>query len=889
MPALTPMLSQYQRVKDAYPGCLVLFRLGDFYELFGADAELAARELKITLTARDAGQGQRIAMCGVPHHAAEGYIAELVHKGHRVAICEQLEDPRTAKGVVKRDVVRVVTPGTLLDQTPEQKRYLASLAVQRGIYGLAACDLSTGEFICTQFTEGNPDALLTELARLRPSELLQAGLPDALRARLAELEIYEPETDPRLFAPEQARRALLDHFDIFSLAAFGCEHWPEATTAAGAIIAYLAETQKTTLEHITRLQPYSTSAYMVLDAATRRNLELTRTLRSEQRTGSLLWVLDRTATAMGARLLRQWLEQPLLTGDEINRRLDTVDDMVRAHVLRAELGDSLRQVYDVERLTGRIALGTANGRDMLALGRSLQHLPQIVASAAELAQATATLQLVARLDPCAEIAEDIVTTLVDEPPVSVSEGGLIRAGYHPEVDQLRAACQDGQTWVAELEQAERERTGIKSLKVGFNRVFGYYIEVTKANLALVPADYSRKQTLAGGERFVTPALKEKEAMILGAEERLAGLEYELFCALRQRVSAHIARLQAVAQALAELDVFRALADVASERRYCRPVINTAGRIAVKAGRHPVVEATLAGEQFVPNDIDLDTATRQIIVLTGPNMAGKSTYLRQTALIVLMAHIGSFVPAETADIALVDRIFTRIGAADDLSTGQSTFMVEMNEVANIMHNASEQSLVILDEVGRGTSTFDGLSIAWAVTEYLHDSAHCRPLTLFATHYHELTELARLLSRVHNASVAVCEEQGRVVFLRRIVAGGANRSYGIDVARLAGLPPAVIETARRVLTELESSEESRLTHELMTGELLPAPPRSQPAAPRRQSQRHPLQQLPLFTPAAPDPLVKELAGLDIDNLTPLAALSLLYDLRNRAKTALPDKGA
>lgn len=878
--AATPMLVQYQRIKEEYPGCLLFFRLGDFFELFGEDAELAARELKITLTSREAGKGRRIPMCGVPHHAVDNYIAELVHKGYRVAVCEQLEDPRTAKGVVKRDVVRVVTPGTILDQQPDQNRYLAAIAAQRYIVGLAACDLSTGEFICTQLTGDKPwDAALAELSRLGPSELLVADIPSDFRESLSELGVYQPETDGRLFVPDQARQTLLDHFNTHSLAGFGCENWPQAIRAAGGLLSYLGDTQKTTLQHITKLQPYHINSYMLLDAATRRNLELTQTIRTGQRQGSLLWVLDRTATAMGARLLRQWLEQPLLTSEDINRRLDCVQDMCANHLLRAELGRQLREVYDIERLAGRLALGTANGRDLLALGRSLQLIPAIAASVQQLANSAPSVELTQQLDPCEEVVADIMSAIVDEPPVSIREGNLIRPGYSDVVDNLRAAQAGGQAWIADLEEEERERTGIRSLKVGFNRVFGYYIEVTKPNLSLVPDDYTRKQTLANAERFVTPALKEKEALILNAEERVVELEYQLFCALRSRVAKHIVRLQKLAVTLAQIDVFRSLAEVAVERRYTRPTLNTAGRIDVKEGRHPVVEATLANQQFVPNDIALDSASRQIIIITGPNMAGKSTYLRQTALIVLMAHVGSFVPAEQADIPLIDRIFTRVGAADDLATGQSTFMVEMNEVANILHNATKRSLVILDEVGRGTSTFDGLSIAWAVTEYLHSSPVCRPLTLFATHYHELTELTHLLSRVENASVAVREEAGQIIFLRRITPGGTNRSYGIDVARLAGLPNSVIATARRILSELESSEQSRLTREMMSGPLVDANVAHEtPSVPRIQTIKN--QQLALFDPPA-DPLLHELASIDINELTPLAALNLLYDMCQRAR--------
>lgn len=882
----TPMLAQYNKVKAEYPGCLLLFRLGDFYELFGEDAELAARILGITLTSREAGKGQRIPMCGVPHHAVDGYITELVQKGYRVAICEQLEDPRTAKGVVKRDVIRVVTPGTALDTNvaPGQNRYLAAALEWRGIWGLAFCDLATGEFACTQLSgEHADDSVLAELARLRPSELLLAEDYPALSGRVSEWGASCPEPNARLFERDFTRRTLLDHFHVLSLDGFGCETLPQAVRAAGAVIAYLQETQKTSLGHIVRLTPYNTKAYMVLDAATRRNLELTRTLREADRHGSLLWVLDHTGTAMGARLLRQWLEQPLLSGDAINTRLDALEDLTRDHLARPEISRLLRDVYDIPRLIGRVALGSANGRDLLALARSLRLLPAIQTGAAQLAHSARMQELVAQLDPCADVADAIESAIADNPPVGLREGGLIRPGYNAEVDKLRSARHNGQAWVAELEQQERERTGIKSLKVGFNKVFGYYIEVTRANLSAVPADYIRKQTLAGAERFITPALKEQEELILGAEERVIELEYNLFTELRAQVAQHADRIQAVAAALAELDVYCSLADVAVEKRYVRPTLNTAGRLHVQGGRHPVVEAMQSDGRFVPNDIHLDAATRQVIILTGPNMAGKSTYLRQTALIVLMAHVGSFVPADSADIPLVDRIFTRVGASDDLATGQSTFMVEMNEVANILNNATSRSLVVLDEVGRGTSTFDGLSIAWAVTEHLHNAPHCRPLTLFATHYHELTELAQLLPRVQNACVAVSEENGQVVFLRRIVPGGADRSYGIEVARLAGLPEEVIDSARRVLAELESSEETRLAREPLS--LIPGTAPAAPAKRRSSAQPPAVNQIPLFCPTPePEPLLQDLASIDADNITPLGALNLLYELRERAKERL-----
>jgi DNA mismatch repair protein MutS len=880
---VTPMLAQYNRIKAEYPDCLLLFRLGDFYELFGADAELAARELSITLTSREAGKGQRMPMCGVPYHAIDAYITQLVQNGHRVAICEQLEDPRTAKGVVKRDVVRVITPGTAVEEhmAPEQNRYLAAIAEQRGVWGLAVCDLSTGEFSCTQVSGKHAAEIIdTELNRIKPSELL---LPDdypniVLKAH--DLNVYIPEPDSRLFERDFSRRQLLDHFGVISLDGFGVEQWALAIRCSGAILAYLSATQKTTLGHIVRLMPYHIESYMVLDASTRRNLELTQTLRAHDRHGSLLWVLDRTQTAMGARLLRQWLEQPLLQQEPIEQRLDAITSLSADHIVRQELGRLLKEVYDIPRLISRVALSQANARDMLALARSLRQLPAISACVAQLSKTAYIQQLHDGLDPCSDVADNIEAAIAEQPPVGLREGGLIKQGFSQEVDELRTARSSGQAWVAELERQERERTGIKSLKVGFNKVFGYYIEVTKANQALVPTDYERKQTLANAERFVTPDLKTQEARILGAEERVIELEYQLFAQLRMQTAEHAPRIQSVATALAELDVLRSLAEVAVENHYVRPTLNHEGHLDVKAGRHPVVEAVLIDERFTPNDIHMDTDARQIMVLTGPNMAGKSTYLRQTALIVLLAHIGSFVPADSAQIPLVDRIFTRVGASDDLATGQSTFMVEMNEVANILNNATSRSLVILDEVGRGTSTFDGLSIAWAVTEYLHNKTGCQPLTLFATHYHELTELAGRLPRVHNCSVAVKEENGKVVFLRRIVEGGTDRSYGIEVARLAGLPYKVIESARRILAQLESSEHIRM--ELNDIDRKDARVRTTHSTANTGVR---LAQVPLFAvPSEPEPLIEQLAQLDAESITPRAAIDLLFTLREQAQERL-----
>ena len=886
MTNLTPMLRQYYQLKEEHPGCILLFRLGDFYEMFGEDAKLASRLLQITLTSREVGKGQRIPMCGVPYHSVEGYVAELVRSGHKVAICEQVEDPRTAKGVVRREVIRVVTPGTILEAEmleAKENNYLAAVCrhpqksrspgrlieLPQTAFGLAVCDLSTGEFSCTEMSGEDALSLLKdELGRISPAEILldPSFFEPAAREELevvmgagARLAESYPGAGVSL---ETARRRLLEHFKTESLEGFGCEHLPAAVRAAAAVIEYLTQTQKSRLAQIARLTTYSVGGLMLLDPSTRRNLELTRTLRTNERRGTLLWVLDKTLTAMGGRLLRRWIEAPLVEAAAINTRLGAVKELVEDPALRRAIREGLERVHDIERLTGRIAHGSANARDLVALKESLLALPSLKEALLGAAASTRLRELAEELDPCREIAADIGRTLVDDPPVSVTEGGLIRPGFSKEVDELTRAKREGKAWIAELEKRERERTQIKSLKVGFNKVFGYYVEVTKPNLHLVPADYERRQTLAHAERFVTPELKEKEALILGAEERVIELEYQLFTELRARVGSHTPRLQQLARNLAELDVYASLAEVAVERGYVCPVVDEEDRIEIREGRHPVVEATLPGSSFVPNDLVLDSETR-IVILTGPNMAGKSTYLRQAALIVLMAQIGSFVPAAEARIGVVDRIFTRVGASDDLATGQSTFMVEMNEVANILNHATEKSLVILDEVGRGTSTFDGLSIAWAVTEYLHNHERVRPKTLFATHYHELTELESLLPRVKNYSVAVREEGGEILFLRRIVRGGADQSYGIEVARLAGLPGPLIERARQILAELESGEAERRR-------ALEAPAATGAANGRSRG----AVQLPLFT--EPDPVIAALEQVDIDRLTPLDALNLLARL-------------
>jgi DNA mismatch repair protein MutS len=733
------MMRQYQQLKARYPGTLLMFRLGDFYELFYEDAQVASRELDIVLTSREVGKGRRVPMCGVPHHALETYLARLVERGYRIAICDQLEDPRAAKGLVKRDVVRVVTPGTVIEQPllPQHaNNYLGAVAATDGGWGLAAADLSTGEFQVTEFQGAEaPARLAEELARFAPREVLTAE-PDAefLRGLLGE-GVHLTTLEEWKFEEGAARRLLREQLRVASLEAFGCEHLPLAVRAAGALLQYLRDTQFSPLAHIRRIITYSIEAGLILDASTRRNLEIVRNQRDGGVAGTLLWVLDETKTSMGARRLRQWILQPLGDPDAISARLDAVEELVGAPRRRTALVTALTGLADLERLMGRIGHGSANARDLVALAAALRKIPAL-REALDGAGAAALQSLAHLLGDHAATAALIEAAIADHPAAALQEGGIIREGYDTALDGLRDSMRTGKAWLARLESEERARTGIRSLRVGFNKVFGYYIEVSKPNLPLVPADYVRKQTLTGAERFITQAMKEQEAIILGAEERMAGLEYELFSRVRDQVAADAAPVLDTARAAAALDALRSLAEVAATGRYVRPELSPDPVLEIRGGRHPVIERVLTDERFVPNDVTLDAHARAILIVTGPNMAGKSTYLRQSALIVLLAHIGSFVPAEAARIGLTDRIFTRVGAVDDIATGRSTFLVEMQEVGHILHHATRRSLIILDEVGRGTSTYDGMSIAWAVVEYLHDHVGAR--TLFATHYHELTE-------------------------------------------------------------------------------------------------------------------------------------------------------
>jgi len=863
---LTPMFRQWQAVKRQYPDALLLFRMGDFYEMFDEDARIGARELELTLTSREAGQGRRIPMCGVPHHAVQRYIRQLVKKGYRAAICDQVEDPKQAKGLVKREITRVITPGTLLEDEFLDRtlgNFLTALASEGPTWGLASVDISTGDFVVTEIADDRPspvvhlpDAAWEELGRIDPAEVLAPpDIAQALRARGLERHIAEADAATGF---RTAAQRLADHFGVASLHGFGCEEMTAGLAAAASVLDYLAANRLESLPHLRLLRPYSLSDFMLLDAATKRNLELTETIRGGSQRGSVLALLDRTLTPMGGRMLRQWLLHPLLDVAAIGRRHEAVENLLRDQALTGVLRDRLKGVYDLERLISRAAAGTANARDLRVLSASAARVPDIL-SALACAQADLLRDLAVRQSDLTPLRELIDHAVVDDPPAITTEGGLIRPGFSPDLDTLREAAVSGKAWIAALEDQERLRTGIKSLKVGFNQVFGYYIEVTRPNLAMVPETYLRKQTMVNAERFVTPELKEKEAQVLGAEERIAELEHRLFTEVRAQAAEHTEAVLTTARALAELDVLLSYADVALENGYVRPEVHDGTSIDIVAGRHPVVETTLAGESFVPNDARLDCEHYQLLIITGPNMAGKSTYLRQVALIALLAQIGSFVPAERASIGLVDRIFTRVGAMDDLVTGQSTFMVEMTETALILHNATDRSLVVLDEIGRGTSTFDGLSIAWAVAEHLVNQVGAK--TLFATHYHHLNELAEVLPRVRNYRITVKESGDDIVFLRRIVPGGTDRSYGIQVARLAGLPLNVIDRAKEVLAQLETEDLGKQVAPTAAAAARVSPPI----------------QLQLFEPAE-HPLARELKSLDIDSMTPVDALLRLRKLRD-----------
>ncbi|KPK20936.1 MAG: DNA mismatch repair protein MutS [Dehalococcoidia bacterium SG8_51_3] len=851
----TPIRQQYLRIKRRYPSAIVLFRLGDFYETFDEDARVASRELEIVLTSREMGKGNKVPLAGIPYHALDNYLARLINRGYRVAICEQVTKPGETKGIVQREVVRLVTPGTVVEPgllDSKKNNYLVSLALGEEKVGLACVDITTSEFAIAELPLSR---LSTELERIRPAEVIVAQGADlsalALTVPLTRLDDYRYEV-------EVARQVLLDHFGVNTLEGFGCANLPLAIGAAGAAIHYIQETQKGGLGQITGLSTYSTELYMALDVQTQRNLEIFQASRTGAVAGSLLSVIDLTRTAAGGRLLKRWLGQPLLDIKELNQRQDAIEWFGEHTLARARVISQLGEVADLERLTNRVRGGVAIPRELVALCRSLEAIPEIRGILAE-EDGSQIDWLKNGLKTCQDVADLIAGALVEEPSSTFGEGEVIRKGFSEELDSLRDKSRNARQHLANMERQERERTGIKSLKIGFNNVFGYYIEVSKPNLGQVPDDYIRKQTLVGGERFFTAELKDYESLILNARDRITDLETSLFQQICRQVAAAGERIMEIAVALAHLDVFSSLAEIAVRHHYVRPVLNDGSGINIKQGRHPMVEQTLEDGHFVPNDTYLSNDGAQLIVLTGPNMSGKSTYLRQVALIVLLAQIGSFVPAEQATIGVVDRVFTRIGAGEDIAAGQSTFMVEMIETANILHNATPRSLIILDEIGRGTSTYDGLSIARAVAEYIHNSPRLGAKTLFATHYHEMVELAGYLPRVKNCNVAVREEAGEVIFLYKIVPGGVDRSYGIHVAQLAGLPRSVVHRAREVLEDLEGDS-----------------PTARPLSKKRRKET--AQQLSFLSPGFP--LMEELEKVDLDAMTPLEALNKLYELKKRA---------
>lgn len=880
MAELTPMMKQYMETKSQYQDCILFYRLGDFYEMFFEDALTASRELEITLTGKNCGQEEKAPMCGVPYHAVEGYLNRLVAKGYKVAICEQVEDPKTTKGIVKREVVRIVTPGTNLDTQAldeTKNNYIMCIVYIADRYGVSVADISTGDYFVTEI----PDSakLLDEIYRFSPSEIIcneafyMSGVDmDGMKDRLG-ITIYSLES--WYFDDEVCRKKLLEHFEVSSFAGLGLADYDCGIISAGALLQYLLETQKNSLSNLTHITPYAAGKFMMIDSSTRRNLELCETLREKQKRGSLLWVLDKTKTAMGARTLRKYVEQPLIDKTEIIRRLDAVQELKEQAISREEIREYLSPVYDLERLITKIAYGSANPRDLTAFRSSLEMLPALLYILQEM-KAELLKDLAVDLDPLEDLCILVKKAIREDPPIAMKEGNIINDGYNEEVDKLRRAKSDGKDWLAKLENDEREKTGIKNLKIKYNKVFGYYLEVTNSYKEMVPEYYTRKQTLANAERYITPELKELEDMILGAEDKLYALEYELYSEVRDLIASQIERIQKTAKAVAALDAFASLALVAERNNYVRPKINEKGVIDIKEGRHPVVERMIPNEMFISNDTYLDDKKHRISIITGPNMAGKSTYMRQTALIALMAQIGSFVPAKSANIGLSDRIFTRVGALDDLASGQSTFMVEMTEVANILRNATSKSLLILDEIGRGTSTFDGLSIAWAVIEYISDSRLLGAKTLFATHYHELTELEGKIDNVNNYCIAVKEKGDDIVFLRKIVKGGADKSYGIQVAKLAGVPELVIGRAKEIVEELSDEDITARVSEIASKERVV---KKKPKVKKYDDVD--IAQMSLFDTVKDDDVLEELKNLDVGNMTPIDALNTIYRLQNKLK--------
>ena len=875
--ALSPMMQNYLATKEEYKDCVLFYRVGDFYEMFYDDAKMVSEELELTLTGKECGLEERAPMCGIPFHAADTYITKLIALGHKVAICEQVEDPKLAKGLVKREVIRVVTPGTVISQEEldeTRNNYLMCIVCTSDRYGMSIADISTGQ--CLVSETDTAQKLKDEIQKFMPSEiicnqsLMVSGLDlEDLRTRL---KISVSALDDYYFDDDSCQKILKKHFHVSSLKGLGLDDFSCGTIAAGALFQYLYETQKNNMEQMTSITPYFSDRFMLLDSSTRRNLELVETLREKQKKGSLLGVLDRTKTAMGARMLRSIIEQPLINKEEIEKRLTAVEELTGMPMIRDEIREYLQPVYDLERLSSRIAYQTANPRDLIAFKSSLQMLPFIRQLLTGF-QGDLLKNVQNDLDPLEDLFHAIDDAIIDDPPMAMKDGGIIKDGYNEQVDKYRAAKKDGQKWLSDLEAEEREKTGIRTLRVKYSRVFGYCIEVTNSFKDKVPDYYQRKQTLTGSERYSTDKLRQIEEQITGAEDRLGSLEYELFSDIRDTIGKNVARVQRTARAIACLDVFSSFSYVAERNRYVRPKLNKSGKIDIRDGRHPVVEKMIPDELFISNDTYLDQQEHRVAIITGPNMAGKSTYMRQTALIVLMAQIGSFVPASSANIGLVDRIFTRVGASDDLASGQSTFMVEMSEVANILRNATSDSLLILDEIGRGTSTFDGLSLAWAITEFVADPKKIGAKTLFATHFHELTELEGKIAGVNNYCVAVKEKGDGIVFLRKIVKGGADKSYGIQVARLAGVPEAVLARAKEILDQLSDADITAAIKNLTES-------RAKKSRPRHYDTVD-MQQMSLFDTTDNDKIINEIREIDISTMTPLDALNMLNHLQNEVK--------
>ena len=887
MAAFTPMMQQYLETKEQYKDCILFYRLGDFYEMFFEDAKIVSKELELTLTGKSCGQEERAPMCGVPFHAAETYLNRLVQKGYKVAICEQVEDPKTAKGLVKRDVVRVVTMGTnistqVLDET--KNNYIMSIYAQKESYGIALADISTGDFKTTQVD--SKEKLLDEICKFSPSEIIAnlnldtSGIPIQMLAQKNKMSLtFDKEY---LFDQDLSEKALKDHFQVSDLSGLGLNDYPLGLRACGALISYFTETQKSTLSQLVGIDSYTTEEFLIIDSSSRRNLELCETMREKQKRGSLLWVLDKTKTAMGARMLRNWVEQPLVNKAEILKRYDAIEELSAHVMVREELREYLNSIYDLERLMSRICYKSASPRDLIAFKSSIAYLPAVKTLLKDVNKSEFICLLDEKMDALEDLFTLIDESMIEECPLSPKEGGMIKDGYNETLDALKKSKTEGKDWLAALEEKEKEATGIKNLKIKFNRVFGYYFEVTNSYKELVPDYFVRKQTLANAERYTTKELDDLADIILGAEDKLFALEYEIFVGIREHLSNQVERILDTAKSIAKLDAILSLAVVSEQNSYVRPQLNEEGIIDIKEGRHPVVEKMISNDMFVSNDTFLNQEENRIAIITGPNMAGKSTYMRQSALIVLMAQIGCFVPASYANISLVDRIFTRVGASDDLASGQSTFMVEMTEVANILRNATKSSLLILDEIGRGTSTYDGLSIAWAVVEHISNELGAK--TLFATHYHELTELEGRLAGVHNYCIAVKEEGDHIVFLRKIISGGADKSYGIQVAKLAGVPESVIERSKEIAKQLSDSDLNRSnvdSIEVSNTEELQVPKSKKTKEKKKSSKEDENMQFSFFHSLEETEIINDLKTKDISNLTPLEALIYLNEIQKKLK--------